>query len=731
MFETANATAQLDFLFANYYAALEISAAVVAILILISAADDLFFDLWYWARRIYRGMTVERVRTPLTVQQLHDRQEQPIAIMVPAWLEYDVIAQMVEDMVATLDYRRYTVFVGTYVNDAATIEEVERMRTRYKQLHRVEVPHAGPTCKADCLNWVVKAIFAHEREAGIKYAGVVLHDSEDVLHPLELKFFNYLLPRKDMIQLPVASLEREWYELVAGTYMDEFAESHAKDMMVRESVAGVVPSAGVGTCFSRKALKALIAESGGEPFNTSSLTEDYEVGTHLSQMGMQTIFARFPVSFAVHRQPWFFNRDRRIESTLNMPLSVREYFPDTFRQAYRQKARWVIGIGLQSWEQMGWKGSLAARYLQLHDRKGVITAFVSMLGYLLALQFIVFSMATTFNLWDVFYPPLLAGDGWWRTVLFLNALAMLNRAGHRFYFTSQLYGWRHGLMALPRMVVSNFVNFMAVARAWRLFLLYLFAGKPLAWDKTMHDFPTEGRLARPRQRLGDLLKTWQAVDDATLTRALEEQRRTHMPLGAVMVSNGWLDEETLAEALAYQEQLPRVRLTRELVESNAGVLPVEIGTRLRVLYIGNGPDVVADAPADAPVVPDAGKARIAAASALDDQALAELETVLGRMPFPMVARESEIAAGLRLLRGQGDAFDKRHTDAKVPLLGDLLISLGLLTREAFDSAMQRYRPERHGRIGDYLVTRSVISREAIDQALREQSRLWRLANPSA
>ena len=33
---------------------------------------------------------------------------------------------------------------------------------------------------------------------------MVLHDSEDVLHPLELKFFNYLLPRKDMIQLPVA-----------------------------------------------------------------------------------------------------------------------------------------------------------------------------------------------------------------------------------------------------------------------------------------------------------------------------------------------------------------------------------------------------------------------------------------------------------------------------------------------------------------------------------------------
>ena len=78
--------------------------------------------------------------------------------MVPAWQEYDVIAAMIEDMVRVLDYRNYIVFVGTYQNDPATIAEVERMRHRYKQLHRVEVPHDGPTCKADCLNWVVQAI---------------------------------------------------------------------------------------------------------------------------------------------------------------------------------------------------------------------------------------------------------------------------------------------------------------------------------------------------------------------------------------------------------------------------------------------------------------------------------------------------------------------------------------------------------------------------------------------
>ena len=77
----------------------------------------------------------------------------------------------------------------------------------------------------------------------------MLHDSEDVLHPVELSFFNYLLPRKDMIQLPVASLERDWFELVAGTYMDEFAEWHAKDLVVRESLAGSGAVGGRGHVF--------------------------------------------------------------------------------------------------------------------------------------------------------------------------------------------------------------------------------------------------------------------------------------------------------------------------------------------------------------------------------------------------------------------------------------------------------------------------------------------------
>ena len=244
---------------AFYYAAVEWIAAVVAVLIMISSLDDLFIDAYYWVREIVRGLTIKRAPNykPLTAEGLREAPEKPIAIMVPAWMEANVIAVMLDTMVGTLEYRNYQIFVGTYPNDEATITEVERMKRRFKQLQRVEVPHPGPTCKADCLNWVVQAIFLYEQKHDVEFAGVVLHDCEDVIHPLELHLFNYLVHRKELVQIPVMSLERDWYELVAGTYMDEFAEWHTKDLVVRESLSRMVPSAGVGTCFSRHALEVL------------------------------------------------------------------------------------------------------------------------------------------------------------------------------------------------------------------------------------------------------------------------------------------------------------------------------------------------------------------------------------------------------------------------------------------------------------------------------------------
>ena len=689
---------------ANYYATLETVAATVAVLILISSLDDLFIDVWYWVRESWRTVTVKKRREyrPLTQQDLLLRPEQPLAIMVPAWAEYDVIAQMVENMIDVLDYREYIVFVGTYPNDAETIAEVERMRRRYKRLRRVEVPHAGPTSKADCLNWLILSIFDYEKRHDIEFAGVILHDSEDVLHPMELRFFNYLLPRKDMIQLPVTSLDREWYELIAGVYMDEFAEWHAKDLVVRESVSGMVPSAGVGTCFSRKALLALSAATHNQPFNTDSLTEDYDVGARLAAMGMHSIFARFPVQFRVRRPSWFGWGPVR-ESTQSMALCVREYFPDNFRASYRQKARWVLGIGLQSWETLGWRGSLATKYLLARDRKGIITSFVSIIAYLIFLQLLLFWLLKVTGVWTTQFPTIFQAGTWQMNIALITTAALASRVVQRFYFVNKLYGWEHALMSIPRMVVGNMINFMATARAWRMFLLYLLFGKRMVWDKTMHDFPSASQLVQTRKRLGELLTTWQAVEPERLEQALQQQQGgRQQPLGRILVSQGWLDDETLAEAIAFQGDLARAVIDVDYLQAGQFPLSVEACVQWRLLPLpGSTADTLS----------------VAVANPLSEAEQAQLlHDVHATALEQSIARESEINAGLRLISGETYRIDA------VPLLGDLLVEMRLIARDQFERVLDEYKPQRDGRIGDYLVKHGVATEAAIAEAVREQHR---------
>jgi adsorption protein B len=276
------------------------------------------------------------------------------------------------------------------------------------------------------------------------------------------------------------------------------------------------------------------------------------------------------------------------------------------------------------------------------------------------------------------------------------------------YFTSVLYGWEHGVMSLPRMVVGNFVNCMAVARAWKMYLGYLFKGNRLAWDKTAHEFPSSAQLARRRQRLGELLTSWNAVEEGAIQRALEKQADADVPLGRVLVSNGWLDEETLAEAIAYQADLPRAHLSAELVRKHADDMPLELAIRHRAVHMGRNKH-------ERPV--------LAVTSPLSEPALAEVTQALGQEPVQRIAREGELAIALRLLRDT-QADGKPAAVPTGPLLGDMLIERGLLRREQFESAMQDYKTDRHGRIGDYLVERGVIAREMLEQVVQDQRSLF-------
>src|SRR4029453_17972968 len=114
----------------------------------------------------------------------------------------------------------------------------------------------------------------------------------------------------------------------------------------------------------------MLSEEDGEPFNTDTLTEDYDIGTRLAERNMPTIVAHFPVEYRVKKRML---TGKEKAATMRMSLCVREYFPTTFRTSYRQKARWVLGIALQGWQQLGWSKSMKGNYFMIRDRKSVVS----------------------------------------------------------------------------------------------------------------------------------------------------------------------------------------------------------------------------------------------------------------------------------------------------------------------------------------------------------------------
>ncbi|WP_372786638.1 glycosyl transferase family protein [Phenylobacterium sp.] len=679
--------------------ALQILALGIAILIAMSSIDDLAVDAWFWVREIYRAIAIRPRHPPLPHSALLEKPEQRLAIVIPAWREQDVIAAMIENTISTANYNDYLIFVGTYPNDAATIAEVERARRRHRRVVRVETPHPGPTNKADCLNAILEAVFAEEAASGRPFAGVALHDPEDVVHPLELKFFNYLLPRKDLIQLPVVSMGRRLRDLVAGAYMDEFAEWHAKELVVRESFAHAVPSAGVGVCFSRAAIETLRTD--GDVFNTRTLTEDYDIAARLAKAGKVSIIARYPVEFRI-RRPAFFGLGRAGAATLRMPLCVREYFPNTFRAAYRQKARWTIGVALQGWAQLGWSRSMRVNYFLLRDRKALITPVLVMLAYLVVLTFLALAL--------IYGPGRIAFPETWRTlaawVVGFDLVALGLRVVQRMYFVNRLYGWAHAIASAPRMVVASVLNFAATARALRIFGAYLITRKPIAWGKASHAFPTSDTLTLDRRRLGEILMSWEAVSEAHLKDALREQRQSQRPLGRILLSHGWLDEETLAEAVAIQAELPRAAVAPEVVAQHRGVLPGGLCVRIAAAPIGR-------TASGAPI--------LAVARPLSNEHRAEVIRATGYRPVERIVRESEIAVGLRTVSRAGWPEGQESP----PLLGDILIESGGVSQTDFDAALAEYEPERDGRIGEHLLRSGVVTDVALAAAIFAQSRWGR------
>jgi adsorption protein B len=269
----------------------------------------------------------------------------------------------------------------------------------------------------------------------------------------------------DLVQLPVVPLIHPDSPWISGHYADEFAESHAKELVVRGLVGAGIPSAGVGCAFSRDALGRIGDRQAGLPFDADSLTEDYELGLKLRDVGGTRAFVRIAATGG------------------GEAVATREYFPGTIEAAVSQKARWMTAIALSGWDRLGWAGGLAERWMRVRDRQSVLAAVLLLAGY------------TSFGFWTLLKVPELLSH--WapapisdvlQAVLLINLAMLVWRLAMRFGFVTYAYGWREGLRSIPRVAVGNAIAMLA---AWRAIASYrsLRKGGRTRWDKTAHSFP--------------------------------------------------------------------------------------------------------------------------------------------------------------------------------------------------------------------------------------------------
>lgn len=437
---------------------------LAAVGILLLGAEDLLFDLLWLTR-------------PRRAVQLPAQAPMPgtIAIFVPAWREHGVLPATLDAMLRAWAGEDVRIYIGCYRNDAETIFAISQRVAAHAPL-RLVIGANGPSSKADNLNRIWQAMGADERAEGRRFAAVVLHDAEDQVHPAEIGLFRRELPGAAMVQIPVEPMLVPGKGPIAAHYADEFAEAHGKELPLRAAFSAALPAAGVGCAFSRDALVLLALEHGDGPFHADSLTEDYELGLILGSRGGQ---CRFVAARADD----------------GSRIAVRSEFPATIEACVRQKSRWIAGIALAGWDRLDWSGGSSRRrrqgarggaalwltcWMLWRDRRAPLAAVVILAAYLGLLVTGLVQAGALARWWQPAPPP----DGL-AILLVVNAGLMLWRLGMRFVFSAAIYGWRQGLLAIPRAFLANVIHILAARRALVIYVRQL-RTRTLVWDKTEH-----------------------------------------------------------------------------------------------------------------------------------------------------------------------------------------------------------------------------------------------------
>lgn len=461
----------------------ELGLLILSFIFLIGSLDDLVLDFIHTLFNLKaKKVSMEEYLS------WKKRDESPIAVMIPAWQEYDVLEAMVKTNLKRLQYENFHWFIGVYPNDEKTLSIAKRMEELYPEKITVVVNNLpGPTSKAQCLNRILtvmtEGIRISEENGEVPWIPrfIAIHDAEDVIHPLSFKAINAQPEDMDFIQVPIFSLPVPTSQWVAGTYLDEFADIHLREIPVRQKLRMPIPSAGVGTFFSYRIMD-ILGRRFGTWFEEGNLTEDYEVSMKIARLGGKQTFML-------------------MEDPMGEMIATREYFPADFGRSIRQKTRWTTGIGLQTMVRWGsyasplkmrdWK-TLMGRYGVWRDRKALWANPMVFVAWTVML------ICTGMSLLNPDWMNALADNKLLLNLMSLNLFLFAIRLIQRTRFTTKLYGFKHGLLILPRLLLGSVINGTAAIKAIRQFGQAKKENKTdkIEWDKTEHFFPSEESLSQ-------------------------------------------------------------------------------------------------------------------------------------------------------------------------------------------------------------------------------------------
>lgn len=523
---------------------------LLGLIVLLGSLDDIIVDVLTWWK-------VPKSRSkPLTHEISPATGEKPeIAIFVANWHEADVLGPMVERNLANFTYGPVRFVLGVYPNDTETVAVAQELAERFPGSVEVVVNRRnGPTSKGQMLNEMFARVFAKPASAPDL---VIMHDSEDVIAPRSFDVYAIESRRHAMIQVPIFSLDSRDRSLVAATYMEEFAERHTGEMLLREELGAFVPSAGVGTCLRKDLILHFIAER-GHVLQPGSVTEDYVLGAEAHQAGFSTAFASY----------------RDVTAPGSPIIATFEYFPKTFGASLRQRTRWTFGIGFESARRLGWFGSAWNRFFLYRDRKGAVANFLPLFSIVLLAACLLVR------------PDFSAFAPWQRTLLLavlgINSLSLALRLVQKSLSLRKIYGSYDVLGLLARWPFALVINALAAARAWRSFIVESgLASKPIAWAKTQHELPATFNLAgasvavarsaagkRPATRMSVSNRIGGAVAFACVALLVAGGLRIYEPLMAPVTEQ--LSDVIASEFFDREEQ--RIVEGRRL---GAGLDPVE------------------------------------------------------------------------------------------------------------------------------------------------------------